>query len=285
MGDFLKNKYYEYNKTYLKILGTDTNGKIIKIVQMKCVRISGYEQAQYHLNYSTGELIENKKKSNLKNSTCNSSKLIESISRTKSLIFEYAFCNDWDYFFTGTLDSSKYVRNDLERYHKDLTQWIRNYKRKTGQKIDFLLIPELHKDGKSWHMHGFIKGVPVENLHQFKIGDKMGKNIAKKVKNGDVVYNWLDYANKFGFCDLEPIKSADGVSKYVTKYITKDLANCVTQLNAHMFYHSRPLNRAKTVKSGTMYGNIIPDFENEYCRILTCAYSDDVYNRFLSKFN
>lgn len=277
-------KRYDFNRTYLKILG-NTHGKIIKIVQMKCVLKSGYEQAMYHLNEYTGELIENVKKQGLKNQGYNSSKLIESISRTRSLIFEYAFCNDWDYFFTGTLDKTKYARDDLETFHKDFTLWLRLYKRKTGQKIDFLLIPELHKDGKSWHMHGFLKGVPLEKLHQFQIGDKMGKYIAEKVKRGEIVYNWCDYANKFGFCDLESIKSVDGVSKYITKYIIKDLSNCVTKLNAHMFYHSRPLNRAVTVKTGIMYANIIPDFENEYCRILTCAYSDELYNKLLSKFD
>ena len=277
-------KRYDYNKTYLKILGTDAHGKKIKIVQMKCVLKSGYEQAMYHLNKNTGELIENVKKNVVKCSV-NDDKLSCNISRAKSMIFEYAFCNEWDYFFTGTLDATKYVRSDLEKYHKDFTQWLRDYKKRTGQKIDFLLIPELHKDGKSWHMHGFLKGVPLEKLHQFQIGDKMGKYIAEKVKRGDTVYNWCDYADKFGFCDLEPIKSAEGVSKYITKYITKDLANCVTKLNAHMFYHSRPLSRAVTVKSGTMSVNIIPDFENEYCRILTCDYSDDLYNKFLSNFD
>ena len=278
-------KCYDFNKTYLKILGTDMHGKIIKIVQMKCVLKAGYEQAMYHLDKCTGELIENVKKKNVVKCSVNDEKLSCNVSRTKSMIFEYAFCNDWDYFFTGTLDEKKYIRDNLEKYHKDFTQWLRDYKKRTGQKIDFLLIPELHKDGKSWHMHGFLKGVPIEKLHQFQIGDKMGKAIAEKVKRGEVVYEWCDYSNKFGFCDLEPIKSAEGVSKYVTKYITKDLANCVTKLNAHMFYHSRPLNRAVTVKSGIMYANIIPDFENEYCRILTCVYSDDVYNRFLSNFD
>lgn len=60
-------------------------------------------------------------------------------------------------------------------------------------------------------------------MKQFVVGDVMGKALAEKVKKGDVVYNWLPYAKKFGFCDLEPIRNAEAVSKYIMKYINKIL--------------------------------------------------------------
>ena len=111
----------------------------------------------------------------------------------------------------------------------------------------------------------------------------MGKGLAEKVKNGDKVYNWLAYAKKFGFCDLERIHNPEAVSKYITKYITQDLAKSVTEINAHQYYHSRGLKTAEVIKKGTMSANIVPDFENEYCRILTCAYDEDLLNLLLSK--
>lgn len=109
-------------------------------------------------------------------------------------------------------------------------------------------MPEKHSDGTSWHIHGFLHGLPKEHLKQFVVGDVMGKGLAEKVKRGDVVYNWLPYAKKFGFCDLEPIKNPEAVSKYMMKYINKNLASSVKDLNAHLYYHSRGLNKAETIK-------------------------------------
>lgn len=205
----------------------------------------------------------------------NDAKLSENISRTKQKIFELAFCNPWQFFFTGTLDSKKYNRADLEKFHKDFSKWISNLNRLNGWNLKFLVVPELHSDGKSWHLHGFIMGLPLECLEQFKIGDKMGKAIAEKVKNGDVVYNWLAYQEKFGFCDLEPIRNHEAVSKYVTKYINKELAKNVTSLNAHQYYRSRGLQGAKELKKEPIdWRSISPDFSNEYCKIKWLDYND-----------
>jgi len=197
----------------------------------------------------------------------NDKKTDNNISRTRSTIFELAFCNAWEWFFTATLSPEKYDRENLGKFHKDLTQWLRDYGKKYDIKIDFLLVPELHADGKSWHMHGLLKGLPIHHLKQFKIGDKMGLKLAEKVKKGDCVYNWVSYLQKFGFCDLEPVRSHEAVSKYMTKYISKSLDNSVRELGSHMYYCSRGLNRAKQIKKGIMSANITPDFENEYCSI------------------
>lgn len=256
----LKDVKYKYNQTILKVYGYGDNKKI-KVIRMNCLRTAG---------------IEDDKEYRAPKGSINDFKLDENIQRAKNAIFEYAFCNPWDWFFTGTLDPKKYDRTDLERFHKDLTQWFRNYGKKYGTKIAFLLIPELHEDGKSWHMHGFLHGVPKEHLKQFVVGDVMGKELAEKVKKGDEVYNWLPYAKKFGFCDLEPIRNAEAVSKYIMKYINKNLAKSVKELNAHLYYHSRGLNTAETIKKGTMLADIVPDYENEYCSIKWFDYDEQL---------
>lgn len=113
----------------------------------------------------------------------------------------------------------------------------------------------------------------------------MGKGLADKVVKGDVVYNWKAYFDRFGFCDLEPIRNHEAVSKYVTKYINKELASSVTELNAHTYYHSRGLNFAKLKKKGTMnWDNIAPTFENEYCSVCWLDYTDNIYNDLSSLF-
>lgn len=250
-----KSSEFLYNKPYVKKFGSDGNF-MYKITIMKCVKNSSVESVQK--NFSSKGSV-------------NDFKLAENVSRAKNKIFELAFCNSWDFFFTGTLDSKKYNRTDLEKFHKDFTLFIRNFNRNHNCKIKFLVVPELHSDGKSWHLHGFLMGLPLSELSQFKIGDTMGKAIAEKVSNGDTVFNWVSYQNKFGFCDLEPIKNHEAVSKYITKYINKELADNVTKLNAHLFYHSRGLSFAENVniKNDLIdWYSIKPSFENDYCSLV-----------------
>lgn len=260
----LKETKYKYGQTFLTVY----NGKFIKLTRMRCVRNAGIETDE---EYVRGVHAE---------------KLDESIWRTKQKIFELAICNDWDYFFTGTIDPQKYDRTDLERYHRDFTQFIRDQNKKHGCKIKFLVVPELHSDGRSWHLHGFLSGIPVDQLHAFRYGvDKMSTALAVKVLNGDPVYNWTAYAQKFGFCDLEPIRCPEAVSKYVQKYICKDLARSVSEVGAHMYYRSRGLQEAQTIKKGVSSSQLAPTYESDYASITWLPYSEELLQELLASFN
>lgn len=180
----------------------------------------------------------------------NDKKLENNISRTKSKVFELAYCNPFNLFVTLTIDQRKYDRKDLKRYHKDLTQFIRDYNKKHRLAIKYLLIPERHKDG-SWHMHGFLMGLPIDHL----------------AINEHGYMDWQPYREKFGFISIDRIRSQEGASKYITKYISKDLSDAVQDLGAHMYYCSQGLNRAVEIKRGTLSANSIPfDFENDYVK-------------------
>lgn len=263
-----RDKKYLEDQTILKVYGYGLHRKI-KITTMSYLRNSGIEDDEEE--FRRGGVNENK--------------LDENIARAKDRIFDLAFCNPWQYFFTGTLDASKYNRQDLERFHKDLSKWIGNLKTKRGFDIRFLLIPELHSDGQSWHMHGFIMGLPPDQLCQFQIGDRMGKAIADKVIRGDVVYNWPAYAAKFGFCDLEPIQNQEAVSKYVTKYINKNLGKCVSQLGAHLYYHSRGLKTAEVVKQGYFFGKFPVSYCGDFCTVGWLDYSDELLEKLKKGFD
>ena len=187
-------------------------------------------------------------------------KLDNNLSRARQKVFEYAYCNEWDYYFTGTLDPKKYDRTDLPKFHKDLTLWFRHYKRKTGEKIRFLLVPEPHKDG-CWHMHGLLSGVPSSCLSPFPKGTPL---------YGTEYLNWKDYAKKFGFTSLSSVRDAEAVAKYVTKYITKSIAALNKELGAHLYYCSRDLQKSEVTDKGmilTWNPEISPDYENEYCMV------------------
>ena len=107
----LKDREYKYDQTLLKVFG-DGEHKKIKLIRMNCLKTCG---------------LEIDKVLKAERGTKNDSKIIESTLRSKSKIFELAYCNPWDWFFTGTINPNKQDRTDLELYHKQLTQWLRDY--------------------------------------------------------------------------------------------------------------------------------------------------------------
>lgn len=209
-------------------------GAKIKLVHCSSVRKKGYEVPK---KSNRGEI--------------NSTKLDESISRTKGKIFELAYCNPWEYFITLTINPLKYSRNDLKAYYRDFSQWLRDYGKKHNIKVKYMFIPEMHEDG-NWHMHGFIYGLPESHLTVNKYG----------------YLDWIPYKDKFGFCSIDKIRNQEAIAKYITKYITKDLSKSVTELNANMYYRSQGLNEAREIKRGTLVDYNIPwDYENDYVKV------------------
>lgn len=190
-----------------------------------------------------------------KRGQANEKKLDNSISRAKSKVFEYAICNDFDYFVTLTIDPKKYDSNNLEKYYKDLSQFIRNYRRLYNTKIEYVLVPERHKSG-SWHMHGLIKGIVKEHL----------------IINQNGYLTWNKYHDKFGYISLSAIKNRVAVAKYITKYITKNTDNTITALNKKTYYCSRGLKKSETIIEGIanykVFNNAFSwDFKNDYVRV------------------
>lgn len=182
--------------------------------------------------------------------------------RARSRVRELAFCNPWQYFFTGTLDSTKQDRYNLPDFVKALGVWVGNYNKKYGAKLRYLLVPEQHKDG-AYHMHGLLNGVSPLSL----------------VKNK---YGYLDmpyYSERFGYMSLSPIKSHEKVCSYVTKYITKDQITTEIGFGKHRYYASRGLCR-KTVIAHYWGSDddekLRPDFENEWCGLKFMKMSDFV---------
>lgn len=246
IGLILKEPLYLQNQAKFKIYGKS----LYKLIRFNSLRNSNVD----------AEITYNPK------GTVNDEKLDNNISRARSKVKELVLCNDWQYFSTFTIDKLKFDRYNLEAYHKSFSQWIRNYNRKYGCNIKYITIPEQHQDG-AWHEHGFILGIPFEHLRLFTLDEKLPYYIRNKIKQGEKIYNWDAYSNKFGFCDFEPIKSLDAAANYIMKYITKDLSKSVKDINAHMYYSSKGLNKAELIKKGSISANIEPDFENDYIKI------------------
>lgn len=182
-------------------------------------------------------------------------KLLNSLSRSRSKIFEYAYCNNFDYFVTLTLNPEKYDVYDLKKYIKDLSQFIRDYRKKYNVNIQYLLIPERHKSG-AWHLHGLIKNLPFSHL---------------SINNNNYL-DWKNYSDKFGYMSLSPVQSKIKVSKYITKYITKSIfsQSIINNKNQKIYYVSRGLKSAVNVYNSDVTAfklskqNFDYDFQNDF---------------------
>jgi hypothetical protein len=188
-------------------------------------------------------------------SKTNDKKLLNNLSRASTKIFEIALCNDWNFFFTGTISPEKYDRSNFDVFYKDFSKWLSNYNYKNNYSIKYLIIPELHVDKKNWHMHGLIANLPREILKINKFG----------------YLDWQDYSEKFGYCSFADVYDNKGISLYVTKYIRKDVFDSSLQIGKHSYYCSKGLKRAVKIFEGniTSEKSLSFDFENDFCKIKT----------------
>ena len=185
----------------------------------------------------------------------NDEKLNNNIARARARVFEYAMCNDFEYYITLTVNKELLNRYDLKGYIKKLGQFIRNYRRDYGANIQYILVPEKHEDG-AWHMHGLIKGIPKNHLSM----------------NENGYLDWKNYREKFGYCSIDRIKNKEAVSKYITKYISKsfDKGKGVTEKEKKLYYCSKGLKKPVKIKEGILYGYQIEkisfQYENDYVK-------------------
>jgi len=180
-----------------------------------------------------------------------------------------------------TLNPEYHDRKDLNSYKKKFSTWIKNYNRLHETNIKYLLIPEQHADGQSWHMHGLMMGIPEEHLHEFTEQEKLPIKILIELKRGNKVYNWEAYSKKFGFMTITKIRHLESVSKYITKYITKDLFSTKIELNNHLYYCSQGLKRAETIYQGQLTKELEENYSNEYVKIKTLQSFDEAIAYFV----
>ena len=191
----------------------------VKIAYCSTIREKGWEDDRQHA--AKGSV--------------NTDKLENNLSRAKSTVKEYALCNQWDYWCTFTIDPQKYDRFNLDNFAKDFAEFLHNYNRRCPEeyRVKYLLVPEQHKDG-AWHMHGFLKGIKPGDLYTNKHG----------------YLTWKQYEKRFGFISMDSIKDMDKAASYILKYMTKDADKNVTELNKHMYYASKGLDKAVELYRG-----------------------------------
>lgn len=197
-------------------------------------------------------------------------RLSQSISRTKSRIFELAGCNPWDWFFTGTLNPDWHDTNNLGGFRKALSQYIRDCRKQYKTPCAYLLIPEQHKSG-AWHVHGLLYGFPDIAFRRFTLSETLPYKLLEQLRRGDDIRQWVGYSNKFGYTTVSPIRSQERTTSYITKYVTKDCVKSSISNGNHLFYASQGLQGKITAYEGKQLpldlGKVVYSFENEYVSI------------------
>lgn len=232
----------------------------VKIMYCNTLREAGWEDLREKKAYKRGEE--------------NDEKLSQSLTRSRTQVREYVLCNPWDWWCTFTIDPEKYDRYQLDVFYKAFAQFINNYNTKCQEeehKVKYVLVPEQHEDG-AWHMHGFIKGIRPKDLYINQYGYQ----------------TWKQYEKKFGFISMSEIKNIEKAASYAIKYMTKNADKNVQELNKHMYYCSKGLNKAVELFRGRadyLAGKWDWEHPEGYCKIKTLDVNKDDIHDYIKVHN
>ncbi len=187
-------------------------------------------------NLSANDIVYRRNKSNK-----------DSINRTINTVYDVARSNVWEYFVTLTFNPKMIDSFDFSVVTKKLSSWIDTIRR-NNPNICYLGVPERHKSGR-YHFHFLFSNVNFNLIDSGKFTDK-----------GLPIFNVGNY--KWGFSTAIKIYDTVGISKYICKYITKDL--CFNTKGKKRYWRSRNLNLPKVFEFDSTCENIDLDlFEFE----------------------
>lgn len=174
---------------------------------------------------------------------------VSSLNRTKTLVRDIVLSNDFELFCTFTFDPDKVDSFKLYKCWSVMSTWLhhqRDRSRECGREFKYLIIPEQHKSGR-WHFHALISGY-TSTL-------KASKNVTKTLRP---IYNITSFRR--GFTTAVEIDSKEGVSSYITKYITKDF---IKTFNQRRFFCSRNLTRPVRTVNSSLFSDTLPLFRRK----------------------
>lgn len=183
-----------------------------------------------------------------------------SLKYTKNKIYQIARSEGWDWFITLTFDRQKTDASDYDEVVKKLTQYLNNF-RKRGKcpNLKYLIVPELHKDGKNYHFHGLLSN--CDRLHFAYSGHN-------DRKSGKPIFNIRDWT--LGYTTATRVEDSGKVSSYITKYITKATVNYLK--NKKRYYASQNIR----VVEPEYYIEDEEDFQKLYADRITYCKTIDV---------
>lgn len=155
-----------------------------------------------------------------------------SYNRTKNKIHDYSRCVKWEKFITLTFNGDKVDRYNFDECSRIARKWLNNQRRNAPQ-LQYLLVPELHKDG-AIHFHGLLANT----------GKMKFKDSGKRTKDKRIIYNMSAWTS--GFTTAVDVYNTHGVSKYIGKYITKELCGLTKGKNRYFVSSNMPTPKLST---------------------------------------
>lgn len=188
----------------------------------------------------------------------------EYVSRARSLnrVYHLARSNVWDWFFTLTFNPEKVDSFDYDSAKKALSIWLKHQREKCPDMV-YLLVPELHKSRRI-HFHGLFS----------KCDDLGFVDSGHRTKKGQVIYNLGSY--KLGWSTATRVDDNTRVTKYLSKYITKDLCN--STFGKKRYWASRNIQDVEPVEQILSFDSL-QEFEksiSEYCSFKKILESGDM---------
>lgn len=167
--------------------------------------------------------------------------------RARRKAFDLIALTRWDWFVTLTLDKSKIDRGDVKAFSSKLKRYLDNLVQRQG--IGYVLVPELHQDGK-YHAHALIRGdlQVVDSGTVTWIGNKRPVKPETARKRGVPQDVWMTVYNvpswKLGFTTaIRTYGSGEELARYVGKYITKGSR----KIFGKRYWHSKNIRQVPDV--------------------------------------
>lgn len=158
--------------------------------------------------------------------------IASSMGRTINAVYQKSRANTWDWFITLTFDPDKVDSFDYSKVVKSLKNWI-DLIRRSFPDIGYIIVPEKHESGR-FHFHGLFRN--CDGLHFVPSG--------KTDTKGNLIYNVGAY--KLGWSTATRIGDQAKVTKYIAKYISKDLVQVA--FNKKRYWASRNLLDPETTE-------------------------------------
>ncbi|MDO5434486.1 hypothetical protein [Eubacterium sp.] len=196
------------------------------------MHVTFYKQAvnkggENHKNFRKD--YQNEERTEIEEKHCNS----VSASATKNRIYNITRSNTWDWFITITFDREKVDSSNYEESVKKLTKFLNHARERKCPDLKYIIVPELHADGKHFHFHGLLSN--CDGLHFSYSGHNT------RGRNSKPIFNILDWS--FGFTTATRIEDSSRASAYITKYITKECARHLKEKNK--YFCSRNVERVQ----------------------------------------
>lgn len=151
-----------------------------------------------------------------------------SMNRSINRVYHLARSNVWDWFVTLTFSPDKVNSFDYDACVKALSNWL-IVMRRSCPDLKYIIVPEQHKSGR-FHFHGLLAN--CENVSFVSSGVYQG---------GHEVFNIGKY--RLGFSTATKVLDNERVTKYLSKYITKEL--CAVAFGKKRYWCCRNLDECE----------------------------------------